>query len=178
MGSTPASAADPTTTTTRWHRIQPRNCWQLNSAAEYVQANYICPACRPAPVPLRDIPLPAPGPLRDTPVPAPANTAETPNTPRDFAVLQLNVNGLKNKAKELEALLTERNILVAVLQETKLGPKQKTPKFSNYTIVRKDRTTHGGGLAILVHHRLVFTERALVEVPGDAHLEQMAVDLL
>ncbi|KAH7720537.1 hypothetical protein AAVH_12070 [Aphelenchoides avenae] len=96
--------------------------------------------------------------------------------PRDFPVLQLNVNGLKNKAKELEALLTERDILLAVLQETKLGPKQKSPKFSNYTIVRKDRTTHGGGLAILVHHRLVFTERALVQVPGDAHLE-MAVDV-
>ncbi|KAH7711067.1 putative reverse transcriptase - house mosquito [Aphelenchoides avenae] len=106
-----------------------------------------------------------------------ANADEAPNTPRDFPVLQLNVNGLKNKAKELEALLTERDILVAVLQETKLGPKQKTPKFSNYTIVRKDRTTHGGGLAILVHHRLVFTERVLVEVPGDAHLEQMAVDV-
>ncbi|KAH7724145.1 CBR-HMR-1 protein [Aphelenchoides avenae] len=91
-------------------------------------------------------------------MPAPANTPETPNTPRDFSVLQLNVNGLKNKAKELEALLVEQDILVAVLQETKLGPKQKTPKFSNYTIVRKDRTTHGGGLAILVHHRLVNDE--------------------
>ncbi|KAH7698723.1 hypothetical protein AAVH_34180, partial [Aphelenchoides avenae] len=63
--------------------------------------------------------------------------AEGSNTQRDFAVLQLNVNGLKNKNKELEALLTERDILVAVLQETKLGPKQKTPKFSNYTTERK-----------------------------------------
>ncbi|KAH7684498.1 pol-like protein, partial [Aphelenchoides avenae] len=114
-------------------------------------------------MPLRDIPLPALVPLRDVQAPAPASTAETPNTPRDFSVLQLNVNGLKNKAKELEALLTERDIL--------------TPKFTNYTTVRKDRTTHGGGLAILVHHRLVYTERALAEVPGDAHLEQMAVDV-
>ncbi|KAH7693436.1 hypothetical protein AAVH_39528, partial [Aphelenchoides avenae] len=153
-----------------------RNRWHLKSAADYEQASYICPACRPAPVPLRDIPLPAAVPLCDVQVPAPAYPADTPNTPRDFSVLQLNVNGMKNKAKELEALLTERDILVAVLQETKLGPKQKTPKFSNYTIVRKDRTTHGGGLAILVHHRLVFTERALIEVPGDAHLEQMALD--
>ena len=144
---------------TNWVHLA-KKCSQLNAISDYAPATYICPACRPAPVPLRDVRVPAPA-----------------NAPVDFAVLQLNVNGLRNKANELEALLTERKIMVAALQEMKLSPKQKTPKFCNYTVVRKDRTDRGGGLAILVHHSLAFTEHMLPPLPEDNHLEQMAVNV-
>src|SRR5206468_5419507 len=43
------------------------------------------------------------------------------------------------KTHELKQLLTEQNIDVAVIQETRLHPDTKTPQIPNYSFTRQDR---------------------------------------
>jgi hypothetical protein len=52
----------------------------------------------------------------------------------------------------------DNEIAVAAIQETKLNPTQPSPKFPGYTILRKDRTNHGGGIALLIHSSINFME--------------------
>ena len=82
-------------------------------------------------------------------------------------ILQYNINGLTKKRDDLLHYLGKNNIPVAALQETKLSDRSKLSKLPNYTLVRKDRTNKGGGLAFMVHKDLNFN----VE-PTPAILEQ------
>src|SRR6476469_246937 len=77
----------------------------------------------------------------------PQNTTQTSNTlnappqtqtsatnnpqPRNkqLKILQINVNGIQNKTAELEQLLTQENIDIPIIQETKQNPTNKTPQF-------------------------------------------------
>ena len=88
----------------------------------------------------------------------PPCTAETPRQTQKvkFKLLQLNCNGIQNKAKELSNYLQERKITVAALQETKLQERNKTPKFPGYTAIRRDRGQGGGGLMTLIHETVDF----------------------
>ena len=48
---------------------------------------------------------------------------------------------------------------IITIQETKLNPKLKTPDILDYSTIRKDRTTDGGGgLITYIHHSINFTE--------------------
>ena len=68
-------------------------------------------------------------------------------------------NGLRNSAVELSDFLVRHGVKVACLQETKLSANVLTPKFPDYTVVRRDRPTgSGGGLVTLIHHLLNYVE--------------------
>jgi exonuclease III len=67
------------------------------------------------------------------------------------------MNGIQNSSAELSSFLTDNDINVACLQETKLSPLSKQPSFPGYNFVRNDRLAgQGGGLAILVDHSVSF----------------------
>ena len=66
---------------------------------------------------------------------------------RNLIILQVNINGIKNKLEELKLLIHD----IITIQETKLTPKTKTPKVHNFTTVRTDRLHKaGGGLITLI----------------------------
>ena len=78
-------------------------------------------------------------------------------------ILQWNANGLKLKSTELETRLKELDIDVAVIQETHLSKKDRTPTIQDshgrrFNAVRVDRTntSRGGGLAIYIRESLPF----------------------
>jgi hypothetical protein len=76
-------------------------------------------------------------------------------------VLSFNANGLLPKLQELRAFLIDLDIDIALIQETHLSPNLSLPRLHPYAVVRKDRemsATSHGGVAILIHKRLSFTE--------------------
>ena len=54
-------------------------------------------------------------------------------------ILQWNCDTLRSKAEELKIFLREKKVDIFVLQETKLIPKDQTPKIHGYTLIRQDR---------------------------------------
>lgn len=71
-------------------------------------------------------------------------------------LLNLNVNGLKNKINILLALLIHHNVDIACVGETHLAYTDKI-KFSGYRIYREARVTHlrvMGGVAIIVRNKI------------------------
>ena len=76
---------------------------------------------------------------------------------------------------ELKGTLHKHDIHIAVIQETKLRPKHKTPKFPGYTTLRLDRRRgEGGGLLTLVHKDIPFTHttsQTLANMPYDTITE-------
>ena len=77
---------------------------------------------------------------------------------RNLIILQVNINGLRNKLEELKLLIHDTHADIITIQETKLTPKAKTPKIHNFTAVRTDRLHKaGGGLIILIEDNITFT---------------------
>ena len=92
-------------------------------------------------------------------------------------ILQLNINGLAGKAQELEMFLHKNNIKIAALQETKLSSRSRL-KFPHFTVVRLDRTNHGGGLALLIHESIQFSTVDLPQRPvEDIDTEVQAIHI-
>ena len=70
---------------------------------------------------------------------------------RNLRGLQWNADGINTKVAELNKLVTELDIDVVLIQETKLTSRSKTPKIHGFTAVRQDRPNTefpGGGLLI------------------------------
>ena len=65
----------------------------------------------------------------------------------------------------------KHDIKIAAIQETKLDANCKLPTFHNYTIIRKDRSNTGGGLALLVHSSVRFRELDIRNHLGDTTTE-------
>ena len=97
--------------------------------------------------------------------------------PTDIVILQLNINGLSRKTTELFDFTTNNDIKIIALQETKLSPNSRIPNFPNFTLLRKDRNCHGGGLALFIHHSINFAHVNLTPL-SEATTEQQAVDLI
>jgi exonuclease III len=72
-------------------------------------------------------------------------------------ILQFNINGLMSKFKELKQTLINMDIGIVCLQETFLK-ENKSIKIPGYTIIRKDRPSHKGGLAIIIKNSLKYQE--------------------
>ena len=77
---------------------------------------------------------------------------------RNLIILQVNINGLRNKLEELKLLIHDTHADIIIIQETKLTNKAKTPKIHNFTAVRTDRLHKvGGGFITLVRDNITFT---------------------
>ena len=93
-----------------------------------------------------------------------ANTTQThrpsSKSERNLIILQVNINGLRNKLEELKLLIHDTHADIITIQETKLTPKAKTPKIHNFTSVRTDRLHKaGGGLITLIRDNITFYNR-------------------
>ena len=91
--------------------------------------------------------------------PRTTNTTQTymPNSKseRKLIILQVNINGLRNKLEELKLLIHNTHADIITIQETKFTPKVKTPKIHNFTAVRTNRLHKaGGGLITLIRDNI------------------------
>ena len=92
------------------------------------------------------------------------------------SLLQFNCNGIFKAKAELLNFLNKYQVKVACIQETKLTQRSKSPLFQNYNVIRKDRPRGGGGgLAILVHHTVRFTDIDTSFMQNDLTLEIMGI---
>ena len=66
------------------------------------------------------------------------------------------VNSLLSKKDQISLLLTDLNIDILCLNETKLDSTicDSQLLINGYTFIRRDRTRHGGGLGIYVRNSL------------------------
>ena len=129
------------------HLVHSR-CSGLRNAAEYRKANgWICTDCMTPPQPR------APSP--------PHSPAHTPTmSDKTFNILQWNANGIGNKQMELGIFLEAHDVKVAVIQESKLTAKSRSPNIQNYTLVRQDRHQGpGGGLLFFIHNSVSFNRK-------------------
>lgn len=68
-----------------------------------------------------------------------------------------NCNGIRNKSQELIHFLNEHKIDIMSLNETKLDSNDKF-SMRGYHILRNDRNSNGGGVALLIRQGIPFVE--------------------
>ena len=79
---------------------------------------------------------------------------------RTLIILQVNLNGIKNKLEELKLLIHDTHADIITIQETKHTLKAKTPKVHNFTTVRTDRVHNaGGGLITFIRDNITSPTR-------------------
>ena len=77
-------------------------------------------------------------------------------TVNNLKVGHWNSNSIKNKNFLFNKFMNENNFDIFCLNETKLSVKTQI-EFENYNIIRKDRNSRGGGVAVLIKNNLQFT---------------------
>ena len=82
-------------------------------------------------------------------------------TIRAFKFSPLNVRSITHKMDSIRLLLKDNNLDVLTVSETWLSPKVTDAEitFPGYSIVRKDRNSGGGGVAIFIRDRIPFKTR-------------------
>ena len=70
----------------------------------------------------------------------------------------LNVNSVVKHSDELRLLVDDKQLHALCLSETKLDDtvEDNCIDIDGYQVIRKDRTRHGGGVAMYVHESLMF----------------------
>ena len=115
-----------------------------------------------------------------TPTPPPTLIPPTDQKSDDSTcnVLQLNAKRIGNKQTELGVVMENNEVNVAVIQESKLTPKSKSPCIQNYTTFPKDRPHgQGGVLLIFIHRSVTFSKQpSSAESLYDPHLEELAIE--
>ena len=75
----------------------------------------------------------------------PATHRQQSTKGQNIVILQININGIRNKIDELKNLVHNTQPDIITIQETKLTQKTKTPKIPHYTTIRTDREPTRGG---------------------------------
>ena len=106
----------------------------------------------------------------------------SPNIHRthNINILQHNIDGLKSGHAQLKQYMHQNNIHIAIIQETKLTSKHTTPTISEYTPIRQDRQTGGGGGLITYIHKTISyidtTQHTKTLIPpGDTTMEVQSI---
>lgn len=92
-----------------------------------------------------------------------------------FNILSWNAQSVANESKrtELRLLLNEYDVQVACIQETFLTADMKI-YIQDYVIYRNDRSTHGGGVAILVKNNI---RHRLLKLHVTSVIESISVEI-
>ena len=71
-------------------------------------------------------------------------------------IAQLNVNSILKHIDEIKSLVQHNNMHLLALNETKVDESifDDEINIANYSLLRKDRTRQGGGVAIYIHKSL------------------------
>lgn len=85
-----------------------------------------------------------------------------------------NACGLRHNVQELRHYVEKHNIHIMTINETKLTPDIKI-KIKNFNILRRDRTAHGGGVAILIKNNIPYIT---VDVQNRTSIEHLAIKLI
>lgn len=92
--------------------------------------------------------------------------------PRSITLAFFNADGIRNQRDEVSQFLTEHQVDILLVQETKLSPSIRDPRIANYNLIRNDRPTAAGGT-------LIYYKRSLHCVPIDPPpLTDMEVSLV
>ena len=100
-------------------------------------------------------------------------------------ILQWNCDTLRSKVEELKIFLREKKVDIFVLQETKLIPKDETPKIHGYTLIRQDRPqlkgkekNRGGGVLTGIKDDIPFRRVHLdIKVREDKITESITIEV-
>jgi len=85
----------------------------------------------------------------------------------ELKVMHFNVQSLRGKKHELTHFLATNKVHICALNETWLAPSHKFA-VKNYQTIRKDRSSPGGGVCVLVHEDICFqTIKAPNAAPHD-----------
>jgi exonuclease III len=71
-----------------------------------------------------------------------------PTADKVLTVLLVNVNSLRHRINAVHHHLIANKVDVCAVQETKLGTHVPSPAIKGYSIIRRDRTQNGGGVAL------------------------------
>ena len=110
------------------------------------------------------------------------NPTMTPNSPSEtnLIIIQININGIRNKIQELQQLINETKADIITIQETKLNSSSKSPNIPGFTEIRKDRTHNkGGGLITYVKNNITFTNNDIPPIinPKITELQIISIHL-
>ena len=74
-------------------------------------------------------------------------------------VLQLNVNGIRNKTDKIQLLIYDTQADVIIIQQIKLNQSHKTLNILHFTPIRTDRThKQGGGFLTYIKNNISFSQ--------------------
>ncbi len=136
-------------------------CSTLASLKQY-SSNYNCPICNRSTI--------------QNPIPTGQSTSTFTLPSVNIHILQFNANGISNKLTELSSFLSQHNINIAAIQESKLTPNSKDPQIPGYTTVRQDRNINkGGGLLFFIQHSINF-KLAKLQL-NDLHVETLGIKI-
>lgn len=92
-----------------------------------------------------------------------------------FNIVSWNAQSISNESKltELRLLLNDYDVHVACIQETFLTSNMKI-HIQNYTIYRNDRSTHGGGVAIIVRNNI---SHRLLKLHNTSSIENISIEV-
>ena len=95
---------------------------------------------------------------------------------RGLLIFSLNAPSLRKHKDEIEVLMRENKIDILALNETKLDSKIEEEQVSipGYTVLRCDRNSHGGGVAIYFRDTLNFEHRTDLKTDN---LEMICIEL-
>lgn len=93
-----------------------------------------------------------------------------------FIVCHLNINSLKGKFCEIYELLSDKIVDLLFISETKLDSSYYDSNFNvpGYKLERRDRDSHGGGLASFIRSDIPARRRKDLE---SSHLENITYDV-
>lgn len=74
-------------------------------------------------------------------------------------IVNINARSVVNKSTELEAFIIEHRPDIVTITETWLSPDVPSSDIfpPGYTVMRKDRSSRGGGVAILIRENIYVT---------------------
>ena len=176
-----------------------RRCSGINFPAEYRQlAPWSCPTCSTPVPPAAHTREPESSDLERTrstlssgdslsqrslsigpSSPAQTSTAAPRPALERSRFLQFNCNGRLHCHVELQDFLHRHQVLVACVQETKLGVNSSLKVFTGYSTFRRDCPTggDGGGLVTRVHHSFSYRVPNNDILPEDDTAEVLAVEI-